>query len=106
VTTTPSQYPIPPITPVVTDAERAEARDSSDRELVGESDAAADAVRAGADVDLDRVTRDSDGTPVGRHDLRADIERSGVALAPVKAVRSVRGSVSTGCRDASVGFRG
>jgi hypothetical protein len=48
--TTPSQQPIPPIVPVVAD------------ELAD---------------DPDRSTRDSDGTPVGRDDLRADVERSG-----------------------------
>ena len=50
--TTPSQQPIPPIVPVV---------------LTDEDDPAGD----------ERVTRDSDGTPVGRDDLRADVERSG-----------------------------
>jgi hypothetical protein len=56
---------------------RSDDPDTSDRELVGESDAAADAAGSGADVDLDRAERDSDGVPVGRDDLRADVERSG-----------------------------
>jgi hypothetical protein len=49
--TTPSQQPIPPIVPVIDDL----------------TDNAAD----------DDTNRDSDGTPVGRDDLRADVERSG-----------------------------
>ena len=48
--TTPSQQPIPPIVPVLPD-------DDTD---------------AG-----DGVVRDTDGTPVGRDELRADVERSG-----------------------------
>jgi hypothetical protein len=44
----------------------------SDRELVGASDADADAARSGADVDLEGAERDSDGVPVGRADLEAD----------------------------------
>jgi hypothetical protein len=48
--TTPSPQPLPPIVPVVYD-------DDTDEQ--------------------ERVERDSDGTPVGRDDLRADVERSG-----------------------------
>jgi hypothetical protein len=74
--TTPSQQPIPPnaADPAMN---RVDDADTSDRETVGQSDADADAARAGGDVDLDRATRDSDGVPVGRDDLRADVERSG-----------------------------
>jgi hypothetical protein len=71
----PSQGPVPPIVPIV-DTDGGQGADV-DRETVGASDAAADAVRAGADVNLDRADRESDGVPVGRDDLRADIERSG-----------------------------
>ena len=77
--TTPSQQPVP-LTPAVAGSIAGRDHDdstASDRELVGESDADADAARAGADVDLDRAQRDSDGVPVGRDDLRADVERSG-----------------------------
>ncbi|WBB71855.1 hypothetical protein O7602_19175 [Micromonospora sp. WMMD1128] len=45
-------------------------------EVVGADDAAADAARAGADVDLSGATRDSDGTPVGAADAEADRERA------------------------------
>jgi hypothetical protein len=72
----PSQGPVPPIIPVV-DIDDGQGTDGSDRETVGASDAAADAARAGADVNLDRADRESDGVPVGRDDLRSDIERSG-----------------------------
>ena len=75
--TTPSQQPAPPFVPAAVGSDRTDDTDASDRELVGESDAAADAARAGADIDLERAERDSDGVPVGRDDLRADIERSG-----------------------------
>ena len=51
--TTPSQQPIPPVVPLL--------EDETDETLPGD----------------DRVTRDADGTPVGRDDLRADVERSG-----------------------------
>lgn len=44
--------------------------------LVGASDAAADAARGGADVDLDGATRDSDGVPVGSDDADADARRA------------------------------
>lgn len=50
--TTPSQQPIPPIVPVLPDADT-------------------------GDDTGDGVVRDTDGTPVGRDDLRADVERSG-----------------------------
>jgi hypothetical protein len=49
---------------------------TSDGEVVGADDAAADAARAGADVDLSRATRDSDGTPVGAADAEADRDRA------------------------------
>ncbi len=39
-------------------------------------DRAADAARAGADVDLSRADRDSDGTPVGAADAEADRRRA------------------------------
>ncbi|AYF28687.1 MULTISPECIES: hypothetical protein [Micromonospora] len=45
-------------------------------EVVGADDAAADAARAGADVDLSRADRDSDGTPVGAADAEADRRRA------------------------------
>ncbi|HLL69591.1 MAG TPA: hypothetical protein VK453_28320 [Micromonosporaceae bacterium] len=48
-----------------------------DGEIVGASDAQADAVRAGADGDLSGATRDSDNVPVGSADADADAERSG-----------------------------
>ncbi|MDG6105867.1 hypothetical protein Daura_18355 [Dactylosporangium aurantiacum] len=50
--TTPSQQPLPPIVPVLPDDDTGPATG-------------------------DGVVRDSDGTPVGRDDLRADVERSG-----------------------------
>ncbi|MEV0132087.1 hypothetical protein AB0H83_26935 [Dactylosporangium sp. NPDC050688] len=53
--TTPSQQPIPPIVPVLPD----------------------DDTGTGAGDTGDGVVRDTDGTPVGRDDLRADVERSG-----------------------------
>lgn len=47
-------------------------------ETVGASDAAADAVRSGADVELpDDAQTDSDGVPVGQDDVEADARRSG-----------------------------
>lgn len=49
----------------------------STQPTVGESDAAADAARAGADVDLSGAARDDDGVPVGRDDADADAIRSG-----------------------------
>lgn len=45
--------------------------------IVGADDAAADAARGGADVDLDGATRDSDGVPVGDADADADAARGG-----------------------------
>jgi hypothetical protein len=45
-------------------------------EVVGADDAAADAARAGADVDLSRATRDDDGTPTGAADAQADRDRA------------------------------
>jgi hypothetical protein len=47
-------------------------------ELVGAADAQADAIRSGADEDVppdELVARDTDGVPVGRADLSADMER-------------------------------
>ncbi|MFI7549184.1 hypothetical protein ACIBQ2_05515 [Micromonospora sediminimaris] len=45
-------------------------------ELVGADDAAADAVRAGADIDLAAAERDTDPTPVGAADAEADRRRA------------------------------
>ncbi|WDZ83445.1 hypothetical protein [Micromonospora cathayae] len=45
-------------------------------EIVGADDAAADAARAGADVDLSGATRDGPGVPVGSADAAADRERA------------------------------
>ena len=53
--TTPSQQPLPPVIPVADELART----------------------TGDDATGDGTTRDSDGTPVGRDDLRADVERSG-----------------------------
>ena len=50
--TTPSQQPIPPLAPLV---------------LANEDEQTPE----------ERVTRDADGTPVGKDDQRADVERSG-----------------------------
>lgn len=46
-------------------------------ETVGAGDAAADAARSGADVDLAEAAQDSDGVPVGDADAQADAERTG-----------------------------
>jgi hypothetical protein len=75
--TSSSQQPFVPAVAATVAGRDSDDSHTSDRELVGESDVAADAARAGADVDLDRAERDSDGVPVGRDDLRADVERSG-----------------------------
>ena len=78
----PSQQPAP-FVPGIVDAtvgnehDRSDESENSERELVGEADAEADAARSGADVDIARAEPDSDGVPVGRDDLRADVERSG-----------------------------
>jgi hypothetical protein len=57
--------------------DRADDTNTSDQEIVGASDAEADAARAGAeDADLDHAQRDSDGVPVGRADRDEDIRRS------------------------------
>ncbi|WBB51061.1 hypothetical protein O3597_11580 [Verrucosispora sp. WMMA2044] len=45
-------------------------------ELVSADDAAADAARAGADIDLTPADRDSDPTPVGAADAEADRRRA------------------------------
>jgi len=80
--TVPSQQPAPFVPAIVDGAlgnepDEPEDAANSEREPVGEADAAADAARSGADVDVDRAEHDSDGVPVGRDDLRADVERSG-----------------------------
>jgi hypothetical protein len=78
----PSQQPAP-FVPGIVDAtvgnehDRSDESENSERELVGEADAQPDAALTGADVDVDRAEHDSDGVPVGRDDLRADVERSG-----------------------------
>jgi hypothetical protein len=47
-------------------------------ELVGPSDARADALRSGADLGPDQVARvDREDVPVGTDDAEADVERSG-----------------------------
>ncbi|TQJ23459.1 hypothetical protein FBZ33_3729 [Micromonospora sp. A202] len=45
-------------------------------EIVGADDAAADAARTGADVDLSHAARDGDGVPTGAADAEADRERA------------------------------
>ncbi|MEU7586761.1 hypothetical protein AB0A95_10720 [Micromonospora sp. NPDC049230] len=45
-------------------------------EIVGADDAAADAARTGADVDLSHANRDSDGVPIGAADVEADRQRA------------------------------
>ncbi|MFF0721652.1 hypothetical protein [Verrucosispora sp. NA02020] len=45
-------------------------------EVVGADDAAADAARAGADIDLTGAQRDTDPTPVGAADAEADRRRA------------------------------
>jgi hypothetical protein len=72
--TIPSQYPIPPVAPIVR-ADDDEPDESGP--TVGASDADADAARSGADVDLGGATRDSDGVPVGRADAEEDARRTG-----------------------------
>ena len=70
----PSMQPIP-VPPFGLGEDRNE--DENDRELVGTSDAAADAARAGAeDVDFTDAERDSDPVPVGDDDVQADVDRS------------------------------
>jgi hypothetical protein len=61
-----------------------EAADSVDTDetraggpTVGSDDAAADAERSGADVDMDGAVRDTDGVPVGSDDADEDARRSG-----------------------------
>jgi hypothetical protein len=58
----------------LTDQEDAENQSGP---TVGASDAEADAARSGADADLTRTTRDSDGVPVGEADLEEDKRQSG-----------------------------
>ncbi len=50
--------------------------DSDGGEVVGADDAAADAARAGADIDLSAARRDTDPTPVGAADAEADRRRA------------------------------
>jgi hypothetical protein len=75
--TTSSGQPIPPVfVPAAADAlgggtGGTDSADDSDRELVGESDAEAD-----AGIQPANAERDSDGVPVGRADLEADKARS------------------------------
>ncbi|MBQ0982695.1 hypothetical protein [Micromonospora sp. M61] len=45
-------------------------------EIVGADDAAADAARTGADVDLSHAARDGDRVPTGAADAEADRERA------------------------------
>ena len=73
--TYPSMQPIPPVVPENLADQEVDENDS-DRELVGASDADADAARSGSDVDLTGAERDSDGVPVGEDDVQADIDRS------------------------------
>ncbi|MGN9766892.1 hypothetical protein ACTMS2_17250 [Micromonospora sp. SD12] len=49
---------------------------TSGGEIVGADDVAADAARAGADVDLSGASRDSDGVPTGAADAEADRDRA------------------------------
>jgi hypothetical protein len=51
--------------------------DKNEREVVGISDADADAQRSGGDVELDDADRESDGVPVGRADAQEDAKRTG-----------------------------
>jgi hypothetical protein len=77
VMTYPSMQPIPPAAADHLAGRDADQEDESNRELVGASDAAADAARSGSNnVDLTGADRDSDGVPVGEDDLQADIDRS------------------------------
>lgn len=73
--TYPSMQPVPP-NAAETLAEHGVDENDSGRELVGASDAEADAARSGGDVELTDAERDSDGVPVGEDDVEADIERS------------------------------
>jgi hypothetical protein len=69
-----TQPPFVPIVPAIL-AQPDEQSTEDERDLVGASDADADAVRTGAEVDRSHTTRDSDGVPVGRADLEADVRR-------------------------------
>jgi len=73
--TYPSMQPIPPVA-AETLAEHGVDEKDSEREVVGASDADADAARSGRDVDFTGAERDSDGVPVGEDDVEADVERS------------------------------
>jgi hypothetical protein len=72
----PAMQPIPPAAAAGIVGQSPDNEDENDRAVVGGSDAAADAARSGADVDLSDADRDSDGVPVGEDDLQADIDRS------------------------------
>ena len=67
----PGRSPLPP-------QEGSPERADAPGETVGASDAAADAARSGADVDLPADVRtDTDPVPVGEDDADADARRSG-----------------------------
>jgi hypothetical protein len=70
-----TQPPVVPIVPALIKPEQDEATEEGG-EIVGASDARADAVRTGSDADLGHATRDSDGVPVGRADVEDDIRRT------------------------------
>lgn len=78
--TAPQGQPIPLVAGALFagDSDLADEANTDDREIIGASDADADAVRAGAqDVDLSDARRDSDGVPVGRDDQAEDVARAG-----------------------------
>ncbi|MEU6024141.1 hypothetical protein ACGFIK_05640 [Micromonospora sp. NPDC048871] len=54
----------------------ADGGDPEGGEVIGADDAAADAARAGAEVDLSGARRDLDPTPVGAADAEADRRRA------------------------------
>ena len=54
-----------------------EVADNESGPVVGADDAEADAADSGADADLRRPARDSDGVPVGEADLEEDKRQSG-----------------------------
>jgi len=61
-----------PLAAAAAAASTSSEEENSGEPLVGAADAEADAARSGADADLSRATRDSDGVPVGEDDLEAD----------------------------------
>jgi hypothetical protein len=75
VTSSPSAAGLPIAAGIAADVTDADDNQSGGP-TVGASDADADAARAGAAVDLDDATRDSDGVPVGRADAEADAGRT------------------------------